>query len=128
MFHRETEAKLLHIFFPHSKVYLVFNLKFDEYVALKDDTNSAVCFQGHVICQIPAYHDQSITKPAEVDIVIHSSGRISQPAPFTYLPGNYFYFTVSSSLISKHETRPPGAASFILWDKEKRFRSIYNKC
>lgn len=46
-------------------------------------------FQGHLICSVPAYRDQSIRKNVGVDVLVHSSGRVSQPQSFTYTPGRY---------------------------------------
>jgi nuclear factor of activated T-cells 5 len=40
----------------------------------------------HLICTVPAYVDTGVSKPVEVQIVVHSSGRVSEPQSFIYQP------------------------------------------
>jgi len=40
----------------------------------------------HIVCTVPTFSRLDIHDPVDVQIVVHSSGRISEPVPFTYLP------------------------------------------
>ena len=40
-----------------------------------------------MIVTVPKYGDGKITEPVEVQIVAESSGKRSEPQPFTYKPG-----------------------------------------
>ena len=46
--------------------------------------------QTHLVCHVPPYHPadaEPLKQPRDVQIVIHSNGRTSEPVPFTYFPG-----------------------------------------
>ena len=48
--------------------------------------------QTSLICIIPAYHDQNLTKNRKVQLVTNCAGKVSEPLPFTYHPGKTFRF------------------------------------
>jgi len=53
--------------------------------------------QTHIVCHVPPYHPadaEPLKQPRDVQIVIHSNGRSSEPVPFTYQPRT-FISTVS---------------------------------
>ena len=46
--------------------------------------------QTHLVCHVPPYHPadaEPLKQMRDVQIVIHSNGRTSEPVPFTYVPG-----------------------------------------
>jgi len=60
----------------------------------------ALCLKTHLVCRVPQYHPADATplrQAKEVQVVVHSNGRASEPVPFLYVPGMitlsepYFY-------------------------------------
>ena len=51
--------------------------------------NGVFIVQTHIVCHVPPYHPadaEPLKQPQEVQIIIHSNGRSSEPVPFTYHP------------------------------------------
>jgi len=52
--------------------------------------NDVSTVQTHLVCHVPPYHPadaEPLKQSRDVQIVIHSNGRTSEPVPFTYFPG-----------------------------------------
>ncbi|ESO03438.1 hypothetical protein HELRODRAFT_80616 [Helobdella robusta] len=52
----------------------------------------------HLVCNVPSYRDLKIQTAIDVQIIVHSGGRMSEPVSFTYLP--CLFFSVHSFLRS----------------------------
>ncbi|ELT87926.1 hypothetical protein CAPTEDRAFT_175869 [Capitella teleta] len=48
----------------------------------------------HLICKVPPYHDQGVFHNVSVDIVVRSSGKSSDPVPFTYKSSEFVLFQI----------------------------------
>jgi len=51
--------------------------------------NGMLTVQTHIVCHVPPYHPadaEQLKQPRDVQIIIHSNGRSSEPVPFTYYP------------------------------------------
>lgn len=54
--------------------------------------------QTHIVCHVPPYHPadaEPLKQPRDVQIIIYSNGRSSEPVPFTYHPGMPYVITLS---------------------------------